>query len=255
MRAAALFFACCAGMALAQTRAIPVAELRSGVTFASAEVRAMQADDFANPGMLWVERGEKLWQTPAGASGRACVSCHDKSAMKGVAARYPVYDAASARVVDLEARINACRTERQQAPRLAAEGEDLLALIAFVAHQSRGLPIAVAIDGAAKQAFEQGREFFHARAGQMDLSCADCHDRNWGHRLLAQTISQGHPNAFPAYRLEWQSLGSLSRRIRACLFGIRAQMLPADDPRITGLELFLAWRAKGLPIETPGVRR
>ena len=54
--------------------------------------------------------------------------------------------------------------------------------------------------------------------GQMNLACTQCHDQNWGKRLLAETISQGHGNAFPAYRLEWQSVGSLQRRIRACLF-------------------------------------
>ena len=30
---------------------------RSGIEFASADVRSLQADDFANPGMLWVARG------------------------------------------------------------------------------------------------------------------------------------------------------------------------------------------------------
>ncbi|HXX82402.1 MAG TPA: sulfur oxidation c-type cytochrome SoxA [Casimicrobiaceae bacterium] len=257
MRVAALLFACWAAGAVAQTRAIPATELRSGLTFGSAELRAMQADDFANPGMLWVERGQKLWQTPAGPAGRTCASCHADPAasMKGVAARYPALDASTRRVIDLESRINACRASRQQAPRLAAESEDLLALTALVAYQSRGLPLSVTISEGTRETFEQGRGFYYAPHGQMNLSCADCHERNWGRRLLAETISQGHPNAYPAYRLEWQTMGSLGRRIRSCLFGIRAQMLPYDDPTLTALELFLAWRAAGLPIEVPGVRR
>jgi len=60
----------------------------------------------------------------------------------------------------------------------------------------------------------------------MNLSCAHCHDAQWGKRLLSETISQGHPNAYPAYRMEWQTMGSLERRLRACLSGIRAEMLP-----------------------------
>ena len=89
----------------------------------------------------------------------------------------------------------------------------------------------------------------------LSATSAQCHDANWGKRLLAETISQGHGNAFPAYRLEWQTVGSLQRRIRACYFGIRAEM-PAPGARgLTDLELFLAWRAQGLPMEAPGVRR
>jgi len=75
--------------------------------------------------------------------------------------------------------------------------------------------------------------------------------RNWGKRLLSETISQGQPNAYPAYRLEWQTLGSLERRMRACLSGIRAEMLPYASPEYLDLELYLAWRAQGLPVETP----
>src|SRR5215471_8542832 len=142
--AAFLLVALCAGSAVAQIPPIPASELRSGVSFGSAELRAMQGDDFANPGMLWVERGQKLWQTPAGATARACASCHSDAAaaMKGVAARYPVFDAATKRVVDVQGRINACRTTQQQAPALVRESEDLLALSAFIAYQSRGVPVA-----------------------------------------------------------------------------------------------------------------
>jgi sulfur-oxidizing protein SoxA len=115
--------------------------------------------------------------------------------------------------------------------------------------------MATRIDGPASAAFDRGRAFYKQRHGQMNLSCAQCHDQNWGKRLYAETVSQGHGNAFPAYKLEWQTLGSLQRRIRACLFGIRAEMPPAGAGELTDLELFLAWRAQGLPLEAPGVRR
>jgi len=253
----ALGVACCAGAATAQERVLPLSELRSGVTFAGSNVRAMQADDLANPAMLWVERGEKLWNTAAESSGKACASCHGaaQTSMRGVAASYPKFDANATALLDIEARINDCRTRRQQAPALARESEDLLALTAFVAYQSRGAPLAVTIDGPARAAFERGREFYFTRHGQMNIACTQCHDESWGKRLLAETISQGHPTAFPAYRLEWQSLGSLQRRLRACLFGIRAEMPAPGAPELTDLELYLAWRAQGLAIEAPGVRR
>ncbi len=175
--------------------------------------------------------------------------------MKGVATRYPAWDAGAGRVVDLEDRINACRVRQMQASPLPRESDDLLALTSFVANASRGMPLAVDIEGPAHSAWERARTFYYARHGQMNLACASCHEQNSGKRLLAETISQGHGNAWPAYRLEWQTQGSLQRRLRACLYGIRAEMPSEGSQDLTDLELFLAWRAAGLPIETPGVRR
>ncbi|MFO1398939.1 MAG: sulfur oxidation c-type cytochrome SoxA [Burkholderiales bacterium] len=248
--AAFIVAACFAVATAAQERPSP---LRSGIEFAGADVRAMQDDDAANPGLLWVERGKVLWS----AGDAACASCHGvaEQSMRGVAARYPAWDADAGTVLDLAARIARCRSERQQGAPLAREGDDLLALTAFVTFQSRGMPMAVRIDGPARATFERGRTLYFERHGQMNLACTHCHDRNWGKRLLRETISQGHGTAFPAYRLEWQSLGSLERRIRACFFGVRAQMPPPGAPELTALELYLAWRAGTLPLESPGVRR
>ena len=239
--------------ALALAVATAAAAPRSGIDYAGADVRAMETDDAQNPGMLWVERGAVLWKE----GGTSCASCHGDApmSMKGVAARMPAWSVAQNRVVDLEDRINACRVERQQRPPLARESEDLNALTAYVATQSRGLPVHVDVGGAARAAFERAQAYYHERRGQMNLACASCHEQNAGKRLLAETISEGHSNAFPAYRLEWQSVGSLQRRLRACLFGIRAALPPEGSPELTELELYLGWRASGLPVETPGVRR
>jgi sulfur-oxidizing protein SoxA len=231
--------------------------VKSGLEFAGADIRGLQADDFANPGMLWVARGETLWSEPAGTNGKACAACHGdaRQSMKGVAARYPRVDPGAARLVNVEGRINLCRTRNQGAEALAYESDDLLALTAFVARQSRGMPVNVTIDWQNRRNFERGRDFYHRRQGQMNLSCSHCHDRNWGKKLAAETVSQGHGNAYPVYRLEWQAMGSLHRRFRSCLYGIRAELLPQGSQEFLDLELYLAWRASGLAIETPGVRR
>ena len=215
----------------------------------------MQSDDAANPGMLWVSRGEQLWADATG--GRSCGACHGdpRTSMRGVAARYPVVDARISATVTLAAKVAACRTGRQQIPVSSIEDDDVVALASFVAFQSRGMPLAVATDGAARPALERGRSFYMRRQGQMNLACTHCHDDNHGKRLYGERLSQGHPNAFPAYRLEWQGAGTLDRRIRACLFGIRAQMPPPGSRELADVELYLAWRAQGLPVEVPGVRR
>lgn len=237
----------------AEDRAAPK---RSGYADAGPQTRAMQDDDEANPGFLWVARGAALWDEKAGRAGRSCRDCHGEAAasMRGVAARMPAWDEASGRVLNLEQRIDRCRGERQQAPPLAPEGDDRLGLAAYVGLQSRGMPMAVAVDGPARAAFERGRELFRTRFGQLDLSCGQCHDRRAGEKLAGNPIPQGHPNGYPLYRLEWQGMGSLARRLRNCLAGVRAEPFAPGSPDHLALELYLSWRAEGLPVETPAVR-
>jgi sulfur-oxidizing protein SoxA len=229
---------------------------RSGYDFASSETRAMQDDDAANPGILSVLQGETLWSKNAGAADRSCADCHGsaRTSMKGVAARYPTFDAALGRPIDLEQRINRCRSEHQAAEPFAWESEDLLALTAFVAHQSRGLPIAVRADPELRPSSDLGNELFHRREGQLNLSCSQCHDDNWGKRLAGSVIPRGHPTGYPVYRLEWQTLGSLQRRLRNCMTGVRAEPYEYGAPEAVALELYLMERARGMPIETPAVR-
>ena len=222
----------------------------------SHETRAMQDDDFVNPGTLWVLDGEALWNRKDGAAGRACADCHGdaRASMKGVAARHPAWDAAAGRPVNLEQRINTCRTGRQQAPPLAHEGKDLLALTAYVARQSRGMAIDVTSDGRMRPFLEAGRETFMRRQGQLNLACAQCHDEQWGKKLAGTTIPQAHPTGYPIYRLEWQGLGSLQRRLRNCMIGMRAEPYAYGAPEFVDLELYLMWRARGMKLEAPGVR-
>ena len=259
MRAAfvAAAFAVVSAYAAAAERPIPPPALKQGSEFTSADLRAMQADEFTNPGMLWVTRGERLWKEPEGAAAKSCAGCHGdaRGSMKGVATRYPGIDAKGAGLVNLSGRVNLCRVRHQGASPLAQESDALLGLTAFVTYQSRGMPMSVVIDGAAAESYERGRARYSRRLGQMNLSCAQCHDANWGRTLLHETISQGHGTGWPGYRLEWQSFGSLQRRLRACYSGLRAEMPDYGARELLEIELFLAWRANGLPIEAPGVRR
>ncbi|MFC6791450.1 sulfur oxidation c-type cytochrome SoxA [Methylobacterium komagatae] len=243
-------------LALAGAEPIPQAERRSGFDQMSPEIQAMQRDDGANPGMLAVADGEDLW-TKAPPSGRpSCAGCHGEasSTMRGVAARYPAWDARTDKPIDLQGRVNACRREHQGAEPLAYESPDLLALTAFVAAQSRGLPISPPADPRLEPARNEGHALFQARQGQLGLSCAICHDDHWGRRLGAAVIPQGQPTGYPLYRLEWQGLGSLQRRLRNCLTGMRAEPFGYGAPEYISLELYLATRAAPLTLETPAVR-
>jgi L-cysteine S-thiosulfotransferase len=242
--------------AAAQAVEIPADQRRSGYAQMAPETRAMQDDDTANPGMLWVLDGEVWWRRKDGSAGKACADCHGEAAhsMRGVAARYPAFDQTLGRSIDLEGRINACRTKHQRAEPFAFESRELLSLAAYVARQSKGLPISADDDPATLPFVAAGRAIFEQRQGQLNLSCAQCHDDNWGQKLGGATIPQGHPTGYPLYRLEWQSLGSLQRRLRNCLVGMRAAPYAYGTSEMTALEFFLARRARGLALETPAVR-
>jgi sulfur-oxidizing protein SoxA len=235
---------------------IPQAERRSGFSFMTPDTQAIQNGDTANPGMLWVLDGEALWKSNANAAGKACADCHNdaRASMHGVAARYPAFDEALARPVNLEQRINLCRVRHQQATPVPYESRELLALTAFVAQQSRGVPIAPDTDPKLEPFVARGHELFMHRQGQLNLGCTNCHDDNWDKHLAGSAITQGQPTGYPLYRLEWQSLGSLERRLRNCMIGTRAQPYDYGAPELVELELYLMSRARGMPIETPAVR-
>jgi L-cysteine S-thiosulfotransferase len=233
---------------------IAAAEKRSDYEFMSSETRAIQDDDGVNPGMFSVLDGEGLWNKKDGVLNVSCDDCHSGASMRGIAARYPAYEVDYKRPVDLQERINICRKRRQNATPFPSESRELLALAAYVAYQSRGMFIEVAIDERLKPFFDAGRELFKGRQGQLNMSCAQCHDDSWGKRLAGNVIPQAQPTGYPAYRLEWQEIGSLQRRLRNCLIGMRADPYPDGAIEYVELELYMAWRANGLRIETPAVR-
>jgi sulfur-oxidizing protein SoxA len=234
---------------------IPEAERRSGYHDMGPSVRAMQDDDMANPAMLWVLDGEALWKRQQGAANKSCADCHgEPPSMAGVAARYPAFAASVNRPVNLDQRINLCRTENQQAEAWEYESKELLSLSALLAMQSREQPIAPPDDPRLRSFTAAGAEIFGQRQGQLNLSCAQCHDDNHGKKLAGATIPQAHPTGYPIYRLEWQSLGSLQRRLRNCLVGMRAEPYAYGASEYVALELHLMRRAAGMSFEAPGVR-
>ena len=230
---------------------------KSGYLYLTPETQALQDDEFQNPGVFSVDRGRELWNEPAGPDGKSCASCHGDadSAMKGVAARYPVYDESRKGLVNLEMRINAERRERLKADALAYESEDLLALTSYLSSLSQGMPMQVAVDGPAQRFFEEGRKFYETRRGQLDLACNQCHDDRVGQKLRGDVISQGQINGFPIYRVSWRGQASRHRIFAWCNASVRAEPFEAGSAEYLSLELFLAWRGRGLPIEAPAVRR
>ncbi len=229
---------------------------RSGYTYMEKETRAIQDDDFENPAMIWVDQGEQLWNEVDGKAGKACASCHKDAgeSMKGVATVYPKYDKGTKKLKNIEQQINTCRTERMQAKEWKYESNELLAMTIFVRHQSRGMPVNVSIDDEAAPFFAKGKEFYYQRRGLLDMACKHCHEDNAGKMARANRLTQGQINGFPTYRFKWQKPGSVHRRFRGCNSNIRATPHAYGSDEYVNLELYVAWRGRGLPVETPSVR-
>jgi len=233
----------------------PLPWLYSGYYTRGEEMRAMQDDDLMNPGMLWVGTGERLWDQVDGEAGKACVSCHDSAeeSIKGVGARYPVYHEPSGKLISIEQRINRCRTENMKAEPWEYNSDELAAMTIFVKHQSRGMPVDVVVDGPARPFFEKGAEFYYQRRGLFDMSCANCHEQSFGERLRGNMLSQGHINAHPLYFLSG-GIDSIPALFEFCNQRVRSEPYAYGSDEYVNLELYVAWRGQGLPVETPGVR-
>jgi sulfur-oxidizing protein SoxA len=230
---------------------------RSGYIFAEPETRAIQDDDFNNPAFFWIDKGKEMWSKAEGDAGKSCASCHGEAekSMKGVGATYPKFYAPKGKLVNLEQRINICRTEEMKAKDWKYESNELLSMTGFVKMQSRGMPVNVAVDGPAKPFFEKGKALYYERRGLNDLACKHCHEDHGGNYIRAELLSQGQSNGFPTYRLKWQKFGSLHRRMAGCNEEIRAEPFPLGSDEYVNLELYAAWRGNGLAVETPSVRK
>jgi sulfur-oxidizing protein SoxA len=220
---------------------------RPGSDFMSPATQAMQRDDSANPAFLWVQDGRRRFDA-------ACARCHEAGSLRGVAARYPAWDERLARPLTLAGRIRQCQQRHVRGAELPFEGEALLGLEAFVALASRGQPIAPPADPRLDAARALGARLYAQPFGQLRMSCGQCHDGQAGRRLGGSVIPQGHPTGYPTYRLEWQALGSLERRLRHCMSGVRAQPFDFGSAELVALQLHLAQRAAGMAVDGPAVR-
>ncbi|MCR4378154.1 MAG: sulfur oxidation c-type cytochrome SoxA [Rhodospirillales bacterium] len=243
-------------------------EVRSGYSYATPETQAMQDDDFSNPGMPLVDTAAGMWNKPAGEAKKSCADCHGAVddakggpvgiPMKGVSAKYPAYDEATQKPMNLELRIMKCQTENQKAEAFKYDSKPLVGMTGLVAMQSRGMPrVSTADDPNDKlhAAWKAGEEFYYQRRGQLDLACKHCHEDNAGNIIRAELLSQGQSNGFPTYRLKWQGMGSLHKRLGGCNKEIRAEPYKSGSDEYVNLETYLAWRGRGLVMEGPSVRK
>lgn len=230
-------------------------EVMSGWLFRGTETRAMQADDFDNPGMIFVEQAQDMWETADGTEGKSCSSCHnDMDSMAGVKATYPKWNEAAGEVRTLQMQMNDCRTNRMGAEAWKYDKGPAINMEAALSSVSRGMPVNVAITGPAQSTWEMGKELYYTRTGQLELSCANCHEDNYGNMIRADHLSQGQINGFPVYRLKNTKLNGAHSRFKGCIRDTRAETYSPGSPEFVALELYVASRGNGLSVEGPSIR-
>ncbi len=230
-------------------------EVMSGWHFRSDETQELELDDFDNPGMIFVDQARDQWEMVEGTEGESCASCHGApEEMAGVKASYPKWNDEAEEVRTLQMQVNGCRTERMGAEAWKYDSADAINMEALLASVSRGMPVNVAIDGPVQAAWEQGKELYYTRTGQLELSCANCHEQNYGNYIRADHLSQGQINAFPTYRLKNAQLNGVQSRFKGCVRDTRAETYAPGSPEFIALELYVASRGNGLSVEGPSVR-
>ncbi len=231
-------------------------EVLSGWLYREDTTRDVQRDDFENPASLFVEVAETAWQTAEGTEGKSCASCHDDvDSLAGLRASMPKVNPANGELWAMEQYVNDCRENRMGAEKWGWDSQDMRNMTALISSVSRGMPVNVQIDGPAAPFWEQGKEIYYTRYGQLELSCANCHEDNNGRYIRADHLSQGQTNGFPVYRFNTTGLVSIHNRFRGCIRDTRAEPYAVGSPEFVALELYVASRGMGLSVEGPSVRQ
>lgn len=237
---------------------IPFAEYANGIYAIDQDARNqwLEIEEFP-PYEFAVEQGASLW-TENFPDGKTYSDCF-KDSENGVRQQYPKFDNRSGEVVTLAVAINRCRVEHGQGA-LEYGSEQMLALSAFMAFESRGNPINVTVaddDPRALEAYERGKQFYYSKRGQLNFSCADCHVASAGQYVRADHLSAslGHPSHFPVYRSKFGSMLSLHQRVAGCIRDVRAKPFELQSDEYRTLEYFLTYMSNGLEVNGPGARK
>lgn len=202
-----------------------------------------------------VAEGQEMFETPF-ANGKTYASCFDNGGI-GIRQNYPYFDTEKKEVITLELAINRCRETNGEEP-LGWKKGAIASISAYMATTSKGKPFDIKVpdDPDAQTAYQDGKEFYYSRRGQLNFSCASCHVQNPGKWIRADLLSPtlGQPANFPVHRSKWGELGTLHRRFAGCNNNVRAESLPAQSEEYRNLEYFLTYLSNGLPVVGPATR-
>ncbi|MBP0050006.1 sulfur oxidation c-type cytochrome SoxA [Marinobacterium sp. AK62] len=204
-----------------------------------------------------LEEGKVLFETPF-ANGKTYADCFENGGI-GIRHKYPYWNKEEGTVKTLEQEINECREANGEEPLRWKKGA-IAQISAYMAWTSRGKTFDIEIpedDPRALQAYLDGKQFFYAKRGQLNLSCANCHLQ--GSRVLIRADLPGpmlgQPTHFPVYRSKWGEIGTLHRRYEGCHRDSRSVPLPPQSEEFRKLEYFQTYMSNGLVVNGPGARK
>ena len=235
----------------------PTADFANGVYSILPEAREQweSIEEFP-PYEIAIENGEKLYHSKF-ANGKSLADCFGpEGAVRG---QYPLWDKDRGMVVTMERAVNECREANGEKPYGWKKGK-IADVTAYMSYNSRGQEVKVDIpsdDPRALAAYEDGKEHFYTKRGQLNFACADCHMLTAGNLYRADTTSPafGHATSWPVFRSKWQSMGTLHRRFAGCHKNIRSNPYKAQGAEYSNLEYFVTYMSNGLDFNGPAARK
>jgi len=208
------------------------------------------------PYEIQIDDGKAMWDKKF-ANGKSYADCFKDG--PAVAAQYPHRDKEKSMVITLPLAINNCLKANDEKPLKYKKGK-INDILSFMAFESRGQVTDVKVpsdDPKAVEAFNKGKQFWLARRGQLNMSCASCHAQNAGNKIRADILSPalGQTTHFPVYRSKWGTVGTLHRRFSGCNKQVRAKPFKAQGEEYRNLEYFLTAMSNGIKLNGPGARK
>lgn len=202
-----------------------------------------------------VDAGKELYEKKF-ANGKSFKDCFPDPTIRG---EYPKFDGKKKEVHTLSMAINKCLKDNSEKPWKVTKGNmtDLQAYFAF-SSKEKGKKVHIVIDSKeASEAYERGKQEYYTQRGYLNLSCANCHVQGAGKRVRNEYLSPlfGAVTHFPVYRLKWQGLGTLERRIEGC------EKNQGENPHKPGstwqneMIYFMSYMSNGLPVDGPDIRK
>ena len=245
---------------------------------AVAAYRAALADKDGNPGLLFIDRGEALYKTPAGPKSATLEKCDfglGPGVIKGAYAQMPRYMPDTDRVEDLEARLLHCMVTLQgkdaatiKSKRFANETKnenntDWEMIAAYIAYQSDGMTLSMRKEHPKeREAIKVGETLYFKSVGPLDFSCATCHS-NTGTRIRLQTLFNGLDKqqardvmgSWPTYRVSHNAVRTMQHRMWDCHWQMRLPDIDLGSPATVALISYLTSQGDGAKLDLPGMRR
>jgi len=235
----------------------PIGDFQNGVYSILPQAREQwEAIEEFPPYELAIEEGEKIFNKTF-ANGKSLKDCFGEDG--AVREQYPHWNKERGMVMTMELAINECLEANGEKPLKYKKGA-MAAVSAYMSYNSRGQVIKVEIpsdDPRALAAYEDGKEHFYTKRGQLNFACADCHMHTSGMNYRSETVSPafGHATNWPVYRAKWQEMGTLHRRFAGCHNNIRANPFKAQGEEYRNLEYFISYMSNGLEFNGPAARK